>query len=147
MPFLEYNKIRFLDIYMIQRRSNKLYKQAEHDWKRELCNEGVSKRCLGFERGAYTKRCPKEATMQISTLLLLFAPQSFRRACNLSTSGYRLPSYNIFELGYLFVLQYSNSIDARFSDFNVAFVLKCSYATQGHCPGRITDACQLAEHC
>ena len=134
MPFLEYNKIRFLDIYMIQRRSNKLYKQAEHDWKRELCNEGVSKRCLGFERGAYTKRCPKEATMQISTLLLLFAPQSFRRACNLSTSGYRLPSYNIFELGYLFVLQYSNSIDARFFGFQCSIRSQVQLCNPGPLP-------------
>ena len=33
MAFLKYNRI--LEIDMIQRRSNKQYKEAKYDWKRE----------------------------------------------------------------------------------------------------------------
>ena len=36
MPFFEILQTLFLDIDMIQRRSNKVYKQTKYDWKRKL---------------------------------------------------------------------------------------------------------------
>ena len=56
---------------MIQRRSSKLYKK-QHMEEGDICmtmrniapakvwNENDSKRCHGFQRGAYARWCPKE---------------------------------------------------------------------------------------
>ena len=75
---------------MIQKRLNKLYKQAKYDWKRELfiyfceikamLKDGTKM----SQKGAYLRRCPKEVPLQFGALLLLLAPLaliSFQSAC------------------------------------------------------------------